>query len=161
MSSSPAGTWSEPTEVQTGEVRKLSTLLEASQARASTLDLKEALQRVLATLGRYHGVVRSTVVLLNEETGDVEVEASNGTMTPGKRVRYRMGEGITGKVVETGQPIVVSKVSCEPTFLHRASKRPELAAGELSYICVPITLDDVTIGALGVDLNYKKDPEYD
>ncbi len=117
----------EPGEAHAGEVRKLSTLLEASQALSATLDLKEALQRVLEILGRHHGAIRSTVVLLNEHTGEVELEASAGAIAPGKRVRYRVGEGITGQVVQTGKPMVVPRVSREPMFLNRAAERPELS----------------------------------
>ena len=72
----------EPAEAHAGEVRKLSTLLEASQALSATLDLKESLQRVLEILGRHHGAIRSTVVLLNENTGEVELEASSGAIAP-------------------------------------------------------------------------------
>src|SRR6185503_4478093 len=67
MSSSPAQNWTEPVESHAGEVRKLSTLLETSQALASTPDLKEGLRRVLEILGRHHGAIRSTVVLMNDE----------------------------------------------------------------------------------------------
>ena len=80
MSSSLLPEWDEPAEAHAGEVRKLSTLLEASQALSATLDLKESLQRVLEILGRHHGAVRSTVVLLNENTGDVELEAASGAI---------------------------------------------------------------------------------
>src|SRR5436190_10967807 len=97
MSSSTAAGWHEPAEAHAGEVRKLSTLLEASQALSATLDLKEGLERVLEILGRHHGAIRSTVVLLNQKTGDVELEAAAGAITA-KRVRYRAGQGITGKV---------------------------------------------------------------
>src|SRR5687767_1986249 len=127
MSSSLVQKWTEPAEAHAGEVRKLSTLLEASQALSATLDLKDALRRVLEILGRHHGAIRSTVVLLNDETGEVELEAAAGAVATGKRVRYRLGEGITGQVVATGKPIVVPRVSREPTFLHRAAERPELA----------------------------------
>ena len=152
--------WTAPAEAHAGEVRKLSTLLEASQALSATLDLKEALRRVLEILGRHHGAIRSTVVLLNEDTGDVEVEASAGAVTQGKRVRYRIGEGITGQVVETGKPIVVPRVSREPMFLHRAAERPELPDQELTYISAPVALDGKTIGAVGIDLHYKADRDY-
>src|SRR5262249_17746747 len=118
MSSSPAAEWEEPAEAHAGEVRKLSTLLEASQALSATLDLKASLQRVLEILGRHHGAIRSTVVLLNENSGDVELEAAFGVTA--KRVRYRVGEGITGTVVQTGKPMVVPRVSREPMFLSRA-----------------------------------------
>jgi Nif-specific regulatory protein len=106
----------EPAEAHAGEVRKLSTLLEASQALSATLDLHEALQRVLEILGRHHGAVRSTVVLLSEESGEVELEASAGAVPRGRRVRYRLGEGVVGKVVESGKPIVVPRVSREHVY---------------------------------------------
>jgi Nif-specific regulatory protein len=150
----------EPAAAHAGEVRKLSTLLETSQALSSTLDLKEGLQRVLEILGRHHGAIRSTVVLLNEETGEVEVEASAGRVTAGKRARYRVGEGVTGKVVQTGKPIVVPRVSREPTFLNRAAERPELAEQELSYISAPVSLEGRTVGAVGIDLNFRADRDY-
>lgn len=150
----------EPAEAHAGEVRKLSTLLEASQALSATLDLKEGLQRVLEILGRHHGAVRSTVVLLNETSGDIELEASSGAIAPGKRVRYRVGEGITGQVLQTGQPVVVPRVSREPNFLNRASDRPELSEQELTYIAAPIVLDGRTVGAIGIDLYFKADRDY-
>jgi Nif-specific regulatory protein len=150
----------EPAAAHAGEVRKLSTLLEASQALSSTIDLKEGLERVLEILGRHHGAIRSTVVLLNEASGDVELEASAGAVTTGRRVRYRVGEGITGKVVQTGKPIVVPRVSREPSFLNRAADRPELPDQELSYICAPIALEGRTVGAVGIDLHFKPARDY-
>ena len=160
MSPSPAPNWTEPTEAHAGEVRKLSTLLEVSQAFSATLNLREGLRNVLEILGRHHGAIRSTVVLLNEATGDVELEAAAGAVAAGKRVRYRVGEGVTGKVVASGKPIVVPRVSREPGFLNRAAQRPELPDQELSYISTPIGLDSRTIGALGIDLHFKANRDY-
>src|SRR5215831_2373725 len=159
MSSSPAAEWEEPAEAHAGEVRKLSTLLEASQALSATLDLKASLQLVLEILGRHHGAIRSTVVLLNENNGDVELEAASGAITA-KRVRYRVGEGVTGKVMQTGKPVVVPRVSREPTFLNRAAERPELPSQELTYISAPIGLEGRTVGAIGIDLQFKADRDY-
>jgi Nif-specific regulatory protein len=160
MSSSPALNLSEPVEAHAGEIRKLSTLLEASQALSATLDLKEALHSVLAILSRHHGAVRSTVMLRADRTGDVEVEASVPPLGTGRRVRYRAGEGITGQVIESGRPIVVPRVSQEPGFLNRVAARPELAQQELTYVSVPIVLDEQTIGALSIDLHFKADRDY-
>ena len=160
MTSTSPSNWMEPAAAHTGEVRKLSTLLETSQALSSTLDLKEGLRRVLEILGRHHGAIRSTVVLLNEETGEVEVEASAGRVPAGKRARYRVGEGITGKVVQTGKPIVVPRVSREPMFLNRAADRPELPEQELSYVSAPVSLEGRTVGAVGIDLNFRADRDY-
>src|SRR6266446_9756443 len=138
-------------DARTRETRRLSTLLEASQALSGTLNLKSALHRVLEILARHHGAIRSIVTLLGEG-GELSVEASDGLDRPAQAVQYRMGEGITGRVVETGKPIVVPRVSREPGFLHRASRRPELRDQELSYVCVPVVLNRRAVGALGVDL---------
>jgi Nif-specific regulatory protein len=142
------------------EARRLSTLLEVSQALSGTLNLKASLHRVLEILTNHHGAVRGLVSLLHAD-GDLRVEASDGLAETSRPVRYQMGEGITGKVVESGKPIVVPRVSREPAFLHRAARRPELAHQELSFICVPIVLNRRAIGALAIDLKFKPERTFD
>ena len=48
------------------ESRRLSTLLEVSQALSGTLNLRSALHRVLEVLAKHHGTVRSMVTLLQD-----------------------------------------------------------------------------------------------
>src|SRR3954466_8242073 len=142
------------------EVRRLSTLLEVSQALSGTLNLKASLHRVLEILSRHHGAVRGIVSIL-EDNGDLRVEAADGIGDASRLVRYRIGEGITGKVVQSGKPIVVPRVSREPAFLHRAARRPELSHQELSFVCVPITLNRRAIGALAIDLKFKPERNFE
>ncbi len=148
-------------DLETDEYRRLSSLLEVSRALSGTLDLKAALHRVLEVLGQNHGVVRGLVALVNDDTGALQVEATDGTFTAGTAASYAVGEGITGRVVESGKPIVVPRISQEPLFLNRAAARPELGKQELSYICVPILLGKKAVGALGVDLKYSASRDYD
>jgi len=145
----------------TSEIRKLTTLLEVSQALSGTLDLKAALHKVLEILGRHHGAVRSTVALLREGEQDIVVEVTDGPVRAGVRATYKLGEGITGRVVQSGKPMVIPRVSREPLFLSRAADRPDLAKQELSYISVPIIVQRKTVGALGADFTYKPDRDYD
>jgi Nif-specific regulatory protein len=142
------------------EARRLSTLLEVSQALSGTLNLKASLHRVLEVLARHHGAIRGIVSILDGD-GDLRVEASDGIGDGPRLVRYRIGEGITGKVVQSGRPIVVPRVSREPAFLHRAARRPELAHQELSFVCVPIVLNRRAIGALAIDLRYKPERNFE
>jgi Nif-specific regulatory protein len=147
---------------QSSEVKKLTTLLEVSQALSGTLNLKAALHRVLDVLERDHGMTRSAVTLLNEEAGELHIEAATGLSTNGLQARYKLGEGITGRVVESGKPIVVPQISREPLFLHRAAHRKDLSKQELTFICVPINIiKGKPVGALGVDLVFKKERDYD
>ena len=143
-------------EEQSGEVRKLSTLVEISQALSGALNLKPGLHKVLEILERHHGMSRSAVTLLQEDSGELCIEAANGLSANGKRVSYHVGEGITGRVVESGKPVVVPQISREPLFLHRAADRKDLGKQELTFICVPVLLNLKAVGALGVDLAFKK-----
>jgi len=141
------------------DARRLSTLLEMSQALSGTLNLKSAMQRVLATLIRHHSVVRGMVTLLKD--GELLVEAAEGFEDRARTVRFKLGEGITGKVVESGKPIVVPRVSREPAFLNLAPRRPDHPKQELSFVCVPITMNRQAVGALAVDLRFKAERDYD
>ena len=133
----------------------MSSLLEVSQALSGTLNLKASLHRVLEILARHHGAVRGIVSVLHGE-GDLRVEASDGLGDSSRVVSYRVGEGITGRVVQSGKPIVVPRVSREPSFLHRAARRPELAHQELSFVCAcRSAFNRRAIGALAIDLKFK------
>ena len=148
-----------PDSTAARDARRLSTLLEVSQALSGTLNLKAAMQRVLQTLIRHHSVVRGMVTLLRE--GELQVEAVEGFEDRARSIRIKVGEGITGKVVESGKPIVVPRVSKEPTFLNLAPRRLDHQKQELTFICVPIMLNRQAVGALAVDLKFKAERDYD
>ncbi len=144
----------------TKEIRRLSSLVDISQALSGTLDLTAALPLALDVLERHHRVVRSAVTLLDEEGSELYIAASTGLSTDGRRARYRLGEGITGRVVDTGKPIVVPQASREPLLLNRAARR-EGGRHELTFICVPLVVNRRTVGAMSVDLPFRRDRDYD
>ena len=72
---------SDPAATHAREARRLSTLLEVSQALSGTLNLKSALHRVLEILAKHHGAVRGMVTLLRDN-GELHVEASDGLDAP-------------------------------------------------------------------------------
>jgi Nif-specific regulatory protein len=141
--------------------RQLSDLLEVSQTLGATLNLRAALQRVLAILEESHGTLAGHIVLRDGEGGDLAVEAASGAGAATQRPRYRLGEGIVGRVVQSGRPIVVPQVSREPLFLDRSGVFRRSGRAEMSYLCVPIRSEHRTVGALGVALPYQKDRSYD
>ncbi len=141
------------------ETKKLSTLLELNKALTGTLNLKHSLARVLEILEQRHGMFMSTVMLMRGDS-ELHIEASNGISAEGQRAHYSLGEGINGRVVESGKSIVIPQASKEPLLLNRAAQRKGLNE-ELTYICVPIITGRKIIGALGVDLRFKKDREYE
>jgi Nif-specific regulatory protein len=145
--------------IATRDARRLSTLIEVSQALSGTLNLKSSMQRVLQILIRHHGVVRGMVTLLRE--GELHVEAIEGFDDRARAVSYKVGEGITGQVVQSGKPIVVPRVSKEPEFLNRMPRRADVPRNEMSFICVPIVVQRTTVGTLAVDLKFKAERDYE
>ncbi len=139
--------------------RRLSALLDVSQALASTLDLRVALERVLEILDRELGMKRCAIALI-EENGDLTIQYAHGmSENERQRGRYRLDEGITGKVVSTGKPVVVPQVSKEPLFLNRTRRRP--TTQEESFICVPIKDRRKTIGALSILYPFKQNRQFE
>ncbi|MBW1912660.1 MAG: GAF domain-containing protein [Deltaproteobacteria bacterium] len=93
---------------------------------------------------------------MDEESGEIFVRLARGKKKdPVKDIRLKLGDGIAGSVVETGQPMVVQDVSKEKRFSYKFDKLTGFKTKSL--ICVPLTLRDKSIGAIQV-LN-KKDQE--
>jgi len=140
------------------EVRELSLLFEISQILDASLDLRDVLGPVLNALAARMGVARSTLTLVNKETGELSIAAAHGlSASQQERGRYRPGEGVTGRVVQTGRPAVVPRISEEPLFLNRTGARKRLRKKDISFICVPIKLGNEVIGALSADRLFAED----
>jgi Nif-specific regulatory protein len=142
------------------EARELVSLLEISKALSGALRVKAGIDQALEILERHHGAFRSTVTLLREGSHELCIEASVGLSNDGQSVRYLVGEGVTGRVVQTGKPVVVPQVSREPTFLNRAGQRRYSPTWEITFVCVPILTHRKPVGSLSVDLRFDKDRDY-
>ncbi|MFM9901574.1 MAG: sigma 54-interacting transcriptional regulator [Polaromonas sp.] len=55
--------------------------------------------------------------------------------------RYGPGEGITGRVLATAQPIIVQDIDAEPQFLMRAVARSQLPQDVVAFIALPIEVN--------------------
>jgi len=145
------------------EVRKLGTLVELGRTLSDTSNLQNAFSRCLEILGKYHSMVRSFVMLLDPETEKIRIEATFGlNLESSRRVVYRVGEGVIGRVVQSAKPVVVPQTSKEPLLLNRL--RTQESSGskkEVSFFCVPLIIDGVAVGALGADLYYKEERDYE
>ena len=140
------------------EPRELSLLFDVSRRLAQSMDLREVVGPLLETLAEHMGMKRATLTLLNRETGEISIEQAHGlSESQMQRGRYRVGEGVTGKVVETGKPAVVPRISEEPLFLDRTGARESVEREDVSFICVPIKLGNEVIGALSVDRLFSED----
>ena len=134
------------------EVEELSLLFEISQILEQSMNLREVLGPVLDAITTRTDMLRGTIALLDRQTEEISIEAAHGLSKKEQmRGRYRFGEGITGKVIESGKPAVVPNVREDPKFLNRTRARGESGDEDFSFICVPIKLEGKVVGALSAD----------
>ncbi|GAB4339129.1 MAG: sigma-54-dependent Fis family transcriptional regulator [Desulfobulbaceae bacterium] len=139
------------------ELRNLSCLFEITKNLASSNDLRQGLARTMEILAREKGMESGTVTIVNPATGELEIEVAHGiTADARRRGRYKVGEGITGRVVVTGEPILVPQIGEEPLFLNRTRTRGDEKKQRSSFLCVPIKAGANCIGALSIDREYKE-----
>jgi len=132
---------------------ELSILTEIGQILSSTLDLHQAFESMMQLISDKLHMHRGALVMLDESTGQLRTEAAIGmTQEEIDKGRYALGEGVTGNVVATGRPRIIPDLRAEPDFLNRTGRlTQELAAAQISFLCVPIKIEGRTAGALSVD----------
>ena len=137
--------------------RQLDTLYTISDILTTGKRQREMLVEVLDTLDSDLGMSRGTITLLTPDRSEIMIEvAHNFPKAHSQKVRYRIGEGITGQVMQTGKSMIVPKISEEPLFLGRFGRR-DVTSGEISFICVPISIGKEIIGAISVDLIFDEE----
>ncbi len=138
-----------------GRAKELELLHAISQILDQSQDLRDVVTPILSAMARHMGMLRGTITLLDRDTNEIFINAAYGLSESQQvRGRYRLGEGVTGKVIETGQPAIVPRVSEEPLFLNRTGARRKLRRSDVSFLCVPITIGSSVIGALSADRLY-------
>lgn len=131
---------------------EIACLYEISNAIHASLDLKKSLYRVLDLLAEHLEMNRGSISLLNPDTLEIHIEVAHGMSSTAKsKGHYKLGEGITGRVIETGRPFAVPEIGDEPLFLDRTGARKGIDKSKISFICVPIKEGPRVVGALSVD----------
>jgi len=132
--------------------REAELLGDISKAFAESLDLEETLASILRSLDTHLKLRRGTIALLDPDTETINPAVAHGLSKRSKSLAsYKIGEGITGLVVQNGKEIVVPDISKDPRFLHKTRARKQEKGKRVAFFCVPIKLEGDTIGALSVD----------
>jgi Nif-specific regulatory protein len=130
-------------------------LFEISTTLTETPDFSAALKIILEILAKYLHILRGTITIFNRANGEIDTEEAYGLDGPEMaRGHYRLGEGITGRVISSGEPIAVPRISEEPLFLNKTGARKNEDTHNISFICVPIRSATNVIGAISIDLNF-------
>lgn len=111
---------------------------------SSTLDSQRVYPSVLAKLSEMLRSERMSLMLLNESSNELAVEAAMPEMAD--PVRVKLGEGVAGSVLAEGSPLVVRDVEAD-------SRVPNVRRGQYkskSFISYPISVGSRKIGVLNL-----------
>jgi Nif-specific regulatory protein len=111
------------------------------------------LREMMHLMSELLGLNRGRIVLVDAATEGAVRTASiqhayGLTQAEMARGRYAWGEGMTGRVLASGQPAIVQDVDAEPLFLFRAVERARLPPETVAFIALPIEVNSVPIGVL-------------
>lgn len=110
-----------------------------------------AITALLRLLSQMLGLNRGRVLLPDPETGALAIRYSYGLTAPEReRGIYALGEGVTGRVLKTGQAAIIQDIDDEPHYLGRAVDRTTLPQETVAYIAVPLMRGEAAIGILAV-----------
>ncbi len=137
----------------------LETLAEIAEKIAARSPQEEMLRNVLDILEKRLGMIRGTIMLRSQSGDKLSVGALNQDSTSGvAEICYCWGEGITGRVLETGKAAIIDRISQEPQFRDRIHQRKQKNAEDVSFICVPVKVGPEVVGTLSVDLPTSEAP---
>ncbi len=145
----PAEPATEATDWRALEILLLSQVMRGvGQSLAPAVVLREMLHLMSELLG----LNRGRIVLADGDgstpSASVIWHAYGLTADEAARGRYGPGEGVTGRVLGTGQPAIVQDIDAEPAFLFRAVPRDRLPPETVAFIALPIEVERRTIGVL-------------
>jgi Nif-specific regulatory protein len=131
------------------ELEELELLFDIARTFDKHVELRTALGPLLSLLEVRAGLTWGMVTLLDRATGVLKIEEAYGLGAEEKeRGVYRLGEGLVGRVFESGIAVTVPDLSKETRFLNRAKNRTKEDMAGLSYYCVPIRSGGNVIGTL-------------
>lgn len=132
--------------------QELNVLYGVGKSVSSSLDLEEVLHRVVEAAVYVVGAEEGSLMLLDEERGELYIRASKNLDSKAKSMRKRVTDSLAGKVLQSKRAIAIGTDS--------QWKRTHTALLVKSLIYVPLILQNKPIGVLGVT-NHIKETSFD
>jgi GAF domain-containing protein len=129
------------------EVGALKRLMEITASLNSTLDVDELLQLIMSSTTELLHAETSSLLLVDEESGDLVVQVATGT--PGKEAERRRvpgGKGIAGWVVEHSDVAIVDDAESDDRFYPLIDHVTGFKTRNM--VVVPLKVRDRVIGAV-------------
>lgn len=126
--------------------RSLTQFYDFLRGVASSLDSQKVYQSVLAKFSQIMRTERSSLMILNEESNELALEAAVGAEPASLPARVKLGDGVAGGVLAAGLPLVVRDTEGD---LRLPVERPGHYRTK-SFISFPIMLGPRRIGVINL-----------
>jgi len=136
-------------------------ILAAAKLIGRSLEPAVAIGGILKSLSSLLALDKGRVILPDPDAGVLRIAYAHGLSD--REVRkavYPLGEGITGRVMTTGELALIPDVSQEPDFLALVTPDSDYDLQPLAYIAVPIMRKDMPIGVLAVQRRAPKPAQF-
>jgi GAF domain-containing protein len=131
------------------EVAALRRIIEITGLLNSTLDLDELLQQIMASAADLLDAETSSLLLVDEESGDLDITTATGES--GEQITRRKvpaHQGIAGWVVDNGEAAVVDNPKDDDRFYAVMDQAIQFETRNM--VAVPLKVRDQTIGVVEV-----------
>lgn len=141
----------------TGECRVnvLPILYRISQIIIDNADLAASLPVILSVMQQQMKMLCGMVTLYDRGSGTIFIHDSFGLTEEEKsRGIYAPGEGITGRVVETGSTIIVHEPRDNAYFADKTGSLARKGHRKAAFFCIPIMHAHKVLGTIGAERHY-------
>jgi two-component system NtrC family sensor kinase len=129
------------------QVKEETNLYDITRTVTSTFDQKKIFDVVTAKIGEIFQVEAGALLLLDEETQELEFVTSwLGNQEPLRGIRLKIGQGIAGQVALTQEPALVNDAYNDDRFYTQVDQ--ETGFVTRSILCAPILVHDQCIGVI-------------
>lgn len=141
------------------EIGKLYLVLEANRTLSSSLDLQLVLERLIEKAREVTEAEASSLMLVDEDLQELYFFTVQGEKSDAvKKIRLKIGEGISGWVVQKGEPVLVEDCENDPRFYKKADQSSGFHTR--SMMCVPLLFRKRILGTIQV-LNKTNNRNFD
>ncbi len=125
---------------------QLDTLSQVSETVASNRLIQDILQLIVTMTAQMMNSKICSIMLLDSPTGELRIVATQSLSEQYRlKPNLKVGQSISGRVVQERRPIIVPDVTCERHYMYPEIARKE---GLCSLLSVPMMMRDKAVGVI-------------
>ncbi|MBT9540927.1 GAF domain-containing protein, partial [Thiobacillus sp.] len=130
---------------------ELLVIRESARLMGKSLEPAPVIREMLHLISEFLGLNRGRVVLRQPGSTEFAIRYAYGlTQQEIERGVYQPGDGVTGRVLQSGETAIVQDIDADPHYLARAIERDRLPNETVSFIALPLRSEGEVLGLLGV-----------